>query len=146
MYSGNFKDTIFILNMRIRMMRDTLRLNPSPEIFLERSLDDLTFIDRVLETFTESLLNNDNQYGVNGQHEQVSNTEWQFNQALIDFSLDTNPFPINDYPEAQKQIIALRGRSNARRKTLEENNAVQEVVQAERIVSIAEMNGLLGGI
>ena len=145
MFSGNFEDSIFILKMRIRMIRDTLRLNPSSELYLERSVNDLVFIDSVLETLTSAVLQNTQNNGINS-YESISDAEWEFNQVLTEFSLESSPFSLHEFPEAQKQTVALRVHSDTRRKTFEENSVVAEMVHTEPMVSIAEMSGLLGGI
>ena len=144
MYSGNFEDTVFILNIRIRMIRDTLRLSPSAELFLEKTLDDLAFIDSVLEMLTEALIKNESQ-NRHSAYMDVSGTEWEFSQILTEFFQESSPFPVNAFPKAQKQIIALRGQSNARRKSLEENNEIAEIAQTETMVTSIEMTRLLEG-
>ena len=141
----HYEDSIFILNMRIRTIRDTLRLNPPPELFLERSLEDLVFIDGVLELMVKAILENISQYNANGELEYISDTEWQFNQVLTEFSLETSPFSANAFPETVQKITAMRTSSEARRKIIEENQPL-EIIQAEPVVTSAEMNGLLGGV
>jgi len=142
----NFEDTIFILNMRIRMIRDTLRLTPPPELFLEKSLDDLEFIDSVLEELVRSFTESGSQYDRNGEFEYISDTEWQLSQLLTEFSLESSPFSAQTFPETIEKIAALRSSSNIRRKTLEETSVPLEIAHAEPVVSSAELNGLLGGV
>ena len=144
MYSASFEDTIFILNIRIRMIKDTLRLNPPPELFLERTLDDLAFIDTTLELLTETLIKNLSQYGGNGEFEYLSDTEWQFSQLLTEFSLESSPFSVTIFPETQKTINMLRENGNVRRKTIAEYTLEAEIALAEPVVSSAELSGLLG--
>jgi len=141
-----FEDTIFILNMRIRMIRDTLRLNPPPELFLEKSLDDLGFIDGVLEALVRTFLENGNHYNGNGESDYISDTEWQFIQLLTEFSLESSPFSAGIFPETMEKIAALRRASDARRKAVEGSGLPSEIAQAEPVVTSAEMNGLLGGV
>ena len=140
----HYEDSIFILNMRIRTIRDTLHLNPPPELFLEKSLDDLVFVDGALELMVKAILENISQYNANGELEYISDTEWQFNQVLTEFSLETSPFSANAFPETVQKITAMRASSEARRKIIEENQPL-EIIQAEPVVTSAEMNGLLGG-
>ena len=142
----NFEDTIFILNMRIRMIRDTLRLNPPPELFLEKSLDDLAFIDGALEALVRSFTESNSQYDRSVEFDYISDTEWQLSQLLTEFSLESSPFPVQEFPDTMQKIAALRTSSNVRRKTLEETSVPLEIAHAEPVVSSAELNGLLGGI
>ena len=139
MNSAGFEDSIFIVNMRIRMIRDTLRLNPSPELFLEKCLDDLSFIDRVL-TFLAGMLT------TNEEYIYASDAEWQFSQLLTEFSMESSPFSSNVYIETREKIAVLRETSNERRKTMEESDLPVEMAKAEPVVSSAELSGLLGGV
>jgi len=45
----NFEDTIFILNVRIRMIRDLMRLDTDSNIFYRETMGDLEFISSVLD-------------------------------------------------------------------------------------------------
>ena len=138
MNSVSFEDTIFIINMRIKMLRDILRLNPPSEFFLEKYLDDLAFIDWILACLG-------NQNGGINEFDYVSDTEWQFSQLLTEFSLESSPFSPGIFPEIHEQITSLRLNSEARRKILEESDIPAELTRAEPVVSSAELNGLLGG-
>jgi len=139
-----FEDTIFILNMRIRMIRDTLRLNPPPELFMEKTLDDLMFIDKLMETFVREG-EADGQFCKNGEAVYMSDTEWQFSQLLTEFSLGSSPFSVQLFPEIREKIALLRANSENRRKTIDESGDPEEIARAEPVVSFAEFNGLLGG-
>ena len=145
MYAASFEDTIFILNIRIRMIKDTLRLNPPPELFLERTLDDLEFTNNTLELLTETLIKNVSEYGGNGEFEYLSDTEWQFSQLLTEFSLESSPFSVSIFPETRKVITMLRENGNVRRKNISEYTLDAEIALAEPVVSSAELSGLLSG-
>jgi len=141
----NFEDTIFILNMRIRMIRDTLRLNPPPELFLDKSLDDLAFVDNILETLTRTFLENGSNYSANGESDYIADTEWQFTQLLTEFTLESSPFSDGIFPETLQKIAALRRSSDVRRKAIESAGLPSEIAHAEPVVTSAEMDGLLRG-
>jgi hypothetical protein len=132
------EDTIFIVGMRMRMIRDTLRLNPPSDLFLEKSLDDLCFINHVLISLSQMITENSS-----GFVDYLLDTEWQFSQLLIEFSVDSSPFSIRAFPETREKIASLRTESDARRKTLEESFVLAGDL-AEPVVSSAEMNGLWG--
>ena len=118
------------------MIRDTLRLSPPPELFLEKSLDDLGFLNDILANLTD-------QYNGNGEFDGISDAEWQFNQLLTEFSLDSSPFRVRDFPETWEKITELRRESDSRRKTLENSAIPAETARTEPVVSSAELNGLL---
>jgi len=128
------------------MIKDTLRLNPPPELFLNKSLDDLAFVDSVLELMVRTIMENSGQYSGNGESEYVSDTEWQFIQILTEFALDSSPFSPHAYPEIMKKIAMMRASSESRRKIMEETGPPLEIAQSEPVVTSAELNGLLGGI
>ena len=141
-----FEDTIFILNMRIRIIRDTLRLNPPVEFFLEKTLDDLEFIDGILDTFVQNLAENGRQFYKNGETVYISDTEWQFSQLLTEFSLNSCPFSVQAFPPIQEKITVLRDNCENRRRLVDEAGVPEEIARAEPVVSSAEFNGLLNGI
>jgi hypothetical protein len=132
------EDTIFIISMRMRMIRDTLRLNPPADLFLEKSLDDLCFINHVLVSLSQTVTETNN-----GFVDYLLDTEWQFSQLLIEFSVDSSPFSIRAFPDTREKIASLRMESDTRRKTLEESFVLAGDL-AEPVVSSAEMNGLWG--
>ena len=132
------EDTIFIVGMRMRMIRDTLRLNPPADLFLEKSLDDLCFINHVLISLSQMITENNG-----GFVDYLLDTEWQFSQLLIEFSVDSSPFSIRAFPDTREKIASLRTESDTRRKTLEESFVLTGDL-AEPVVSSAEMNGLWG--
>ena len=136
MNSASFEDTIFIINMRIKMLRDILRLSPPPALFLEKCLDDLAFIGWALGRLGEEFSGVD-------EFDYKSDTEWQFSQLLTEFSLDSSPFSANAFPHTIEKIAALRSASNERRKTLEESDIPSQLAKGEPVVSSAELSGLL---
>jgi hypothetical protein len=142
----NFEDTIFILNLQIRMMKDTLRLNPPPELFMEKCLADLAFIDSVLESLIQAFLENSDQHKGNGESEYISDTEWQFSQLLTEFLLESSPFSARFFPDTMQKVTVLRNASNARRKAIESTVLPTEIANAEPVVSSVELSSLLGGM
>lgn len=138
MNNAAFEDTIFVINMRIRMIRDILSLNPPAELFLEKCLDDLVFVDWVLSCLGD-------QCGGMYEVDYASDTEWQFSQLLTEFAMETSPFAAGVFRQAGAKIALLRSSSDARRKALEESGVSAEMAKAEPVVSSAELSGLLGG-
>ena len=132
------EDTIFIVAMRMKMIRDTLRLNPPPDLFLEKCLDDLGFINHILVSLSQMITETSGSFV-----DYLLDTEWQFSQLLIEFSVDSSPFSIRAYPDTRGKIAALRTESDNRRKTLEESFVLAGDL-AEPVVSSAEINGLWG--
>jgi hypothetical protein len=141
----NFEDTIFILNMRIRLLRDTLRLNPPPELFLNKTLDDLEFLDGILGTFTRDLAENGNNNPIAGElAEYITDTEWQFSQLLTEFSINTGSLSVSAFPQIQEKTTVLCVNSNTRRMLIDKSDISTEAAQSEPVVTSAEFIGLLG--
>jgi hypothetical protein len=113
---------------------------------MEKSLDDLAFIDQILSDLTGRLTENSDYNGRSIEFDYVSDSEWQFNQLLTEFILDSGPFSIQAFPEITERIATLRVASDIRRKSLDESEAPVELARSEPLVSSAEMNGLLGAI
>jgi hypothetical protein len=142
----NFEDNIFILNVRIRMIRDLLKLDPDPALFLDKTLDDLEFIGKTLETLLGSLIANPRLLDRNPQFENLSDAEWQFSQILARFAGDDSPFTESRLPELRNRIARLREASAIRGKAIDESAGPAEQFQTEPVVSQAELSELLKGI
>ncbi|MDR2305537.1 MAG: hypothetical protein LBE10_13255 [Treponema sp.] len=78
----NFEDNIFMLNARLRLVQDQLHLDTDPVLFLQKTLDDVIFIDYVLGILLEQLLQNERLLERDEQLGNLSELEWQFSQAL----------------------------------------------------------------
>jgi hypothetical protein len=141
----DFEDSVFILFLRVRMLRDLLRLNPDPELFLDKTMDDLQFINNTLETLMVDMIANAQIVGRNGEFDSLSDLEWQYNQLLTEFSGDSSPFSAENFPNTRETIFSLKNRSDIRRKTIDESVSPMEQAQAEPMVSPAELTGLLKG-
>jgi hypothetical protein len=144
MNSAGFEDSVFILNMRIRTIKDTLRLRPPPELFLEKYLDDLVFIDHVLAVLAASLKENNNYNNTNGEFDNLMDAEWQFSQLLLEFSNESSPFSANAFPQTKEKITVLRDSSDKRRRAFDEIKLPANTSD-EPLVGFAEMNSLFGG-
>ena len=145
MNSASFQDSIFLVNMRIRMVRDTLRLKPPSEFFLERCLEDLVFIDQVLNSLAQTLASGGDQYGGNGEFSYASDTEWQLSQLLTEFSVEPGPLSSSANPEIHEKITTLHGACETRRKSLEAAEQPSGTDGGDPVVSSAELSSLLGG-
>jgi hypothetical protein len=132
------------------MIRDTLRLNTPPGLFLEKTMDDLGFINVVLTVLVRTLKESNGQLSGNGEFDNISDAEWQFNQLLTEVLYDSSSFFPQSAPEIREKILTLRENSNTRRKELFESGQAAAVIaiaagaQAEAVVSSADLSGLLG--
>jgi len=153
-----FEDTVFLLNIRIRMVRDTMRLNPSGGLFMERCLDDIRFIDDVLSALAEQITMDSERedaddgaadgeatVAATGEVDYAADTEWQFSQLLTEFLLESNAFSARATSTERGKIILLREGSNARRKVFEKFSTSSQADLAEPVVSSTELSILFGG-
>jgi hypothetical protein len=144
----NFEDNLFILNVRIRMIRDMLSLDADSGLFLGKTVEDLEFMDTVLENLTGNLIGNPRLLDRELEFDNLSDIEWQFVQLLIEFMNKSNPFiaGLGEElpPEIKDRISRLKERSAARRKTIEEVAIPwAEQPPMEPVVSPLELGELL---
>ena len=112
----NFEDDIFLLMIRIRMIRDIITLDADPELFLERTLDDIFFIDQTLKTLLGDLERHSHLIERDELLEQLSNADEQFSQVLKDLSVHEGNFSIRELPSLAEKLAAFRSCSLERQK------------------------------
>ena len=139
----NFADNLFILNVRIRMIRDLLRLDPDPGLFLERTMDDLEFIDKALESLMGNLNANTRLFDRNLEFDNLLDIARQFSRLLIEFTEDSSPLSPDKFPQIRERIFRLKDTGAARRKAIDEAAVPAGHIHAEPVVSSAELNELL---
>jgi len=140
----NFEDTLFILNVRIRMIRDLLCLDTDSQAFYRQTMTDLEFISSVLDTLNVQFLENLKFLDREVEADNILDTEWQFSQIINEISGNSSPFSPSIFPEMPAIIAKLRTDSLKRKKSVEESYVPSDNVIAEPVVSNAELNGLLG--
>ena len=140
----NFEDTIFILNVRIRMISDLLRLDTDSELFLDKTIDDLVFIGSILNVLAEKLLANTRFLDRNQSADNLSDIEWRFSKLLMEFSAESSHFSVNRFPNTAQIISGLRMDSENRNKLISSNLVTANYSMSEPVVSIMEMKELLG--
>jgi hypothetical protein len=137
----NFEDNIFILNMRVRMIRDLLLLESDSELFSRKTVEDMKFIDTVLAVMLKNLIENAHLLERNEQFDNLSEIEWQFSQVLSLFLDGSGNISAERCPEFRKDITYLNNQCLARKQTID--NLVNSTVVTEPLVSSLEMNALL---
>ncbi|MDR1566687.1 MAG: hypothetical protein LBS48_05330 [Treponema sp.] len=141
----NFEDNIYATLGRIRMIRDLLALEADPELFLDKTLEDIDFIDSTLRILLSGLL--ENQYLIEREEllSHISELEWQFSQILGNF-LNTQGNIAAQEPSLRDRIAILRTRSLERRRTAENAGAAAGSIPEEPVVSSDEISELLRGL
>ena len=139
----NFEDSLFILMMRIRMIRDIITLDADPELFLEKTLDDIYFADHTLRILLEYL--RENHYLIERVEllEHLSELEWQFSQILQELLDHDGNISIRGIPSIREKISACRNNSLERQKTAESLSPAGSSQPGEPVVSSDELTELL---
>jgi hypothetical protein len=139
----NFEDNIFILMNRIRMLRDLFSVDADPELFLEKTLDDVDFITQALTLLLQQLLENPRFIERSGLFHYLEELEWQFAQVLSDFMNNQGTISARDYPAIIEKIRVLHSRSLERRRTAETAGGASGSQAGEPVVSPDELSELL---
>ncbi|MCL2800210.1 MAG: hypothetical protein FWD28_00445 [Treponema sp.] len=140
----NFEDTIFILNVRIRMIRDLMQLDTDAEVFYRQTMGDIEFISMVLDILTDKFVANLKFLDRETEADNILDAEWQYNQLLNEITSNSSPFTPALFPELPVIIAKLKTDSVKRKKQIEESYVPSEQTSNEPVVSHAELNGLLG--
>jgi hypothetical protein len=139
----NFLDTIFILNTRIRMIRDMLILDVDPDFFLDATLSDVEFIDAALGELLKALIENIRLIDRNGQFRNLQETERQFIGALGDMTNGPGPLVVASFLALREKLGLIREHSLERQKIIEQSISVDKMSLSEPVVSSDELNELL---
>jgi len=141
----NFEDTIYMLNVRIRMIRDLLRLDTDINLFYSQTLADLEFIANALDSLTVKFLENLKFLDRDIEADNILDAEWQFSQLMNEITNNSSPFSKTQFPQMAAFISKLQKDSVRRKTQVEDSYVPAENAQLESVVSNAELNGLLGG-
>jgi hypothetical protein len=142
----NFEDTLYILHSRIQMLQDILALDIPANLFLDKSIDDMEFIDKTLEVLIKALSEDTYIKERDEQLDNFSETEWQFSQVLVRFLSASTVLSAGHHPVLKDKISALRSQSAIRRKIADNSKSRKEGVETIPIVSSDEMSELLKGL
>ncbi|MDR1411326.1 MAG: hypothetical protein LBI91_03885 [Spirochaetaceae bacterium] len=140
----NFEDNIFILNTRIRVVRDLLLLEADPGFFLEKTLNDLEFIGNTLSALFDNLVTNKKYIERNEQLHNLLETERSLSEVLQTILSGDGAFSAGKFPAIRDRISPVLNRSQDRYKTIEGLSFEKPAAAAmEPVVSRDELNELL---
>ncbi|MDR2101150.1 MAG: hypothetical protein LBP43_01105 [Treponema sp.] len=139
----NFDDNIFILTQRIRIIRDLLALDADPDLFLEKTIEDVDFIDTTLEILLDNLVKNDRFIEREFQYENLSEMEWQFSQVLRELLNGSGNISVANFPMIREKIGIMEQHSGNRNKIIENSRGQTDKTPMESVVSSDELNELL---
>jgi hypothetical protein len=140
----NFEDNIFILNTRIRSIRDLLLLDADPDFFLEKTLDDLEFIDNTLSILLDNLINNKRYIERDEQFHNLLETERFLSDVLQEIFTGDGTVSANKFPVIRDRITLIWNHTLDRRKNIESLSfEATEISSMEPVVSRDELSELL---
>jgi hypothetical protein len=139
----NFEDNIYIVLARIKMIQDLLALDTDPELFLDKTLEDIDFIDATLQAFQIQMKENLRLIEHEELLDHLSELEFQFSRALSEFLNSEWTISAQKYPAIRDKMSILRTRSLDRRKTAEIASAATGDFSMAPVVSSDELNELL---
>jgi len=140
----NFEDNIFILMMRLRVIRDTIILDADPELFLEKVLDDITFTGQTLKVLLEYLVENSRLIEREELLEHFCEAEKHYSQVIQDLLSHEGNLSIQEIPAVREKLISQRSASLERRKTAENLSSLESSAgSGSPIVSSDEIAELL---
>jgi hypothetical protein len=139
----NFENNIFILSERIRLLRDILSLETDPEIFLEKTIDDIYFINRTLDILLNILTKNKHLIERDTQFDNLSELEWQFSQVLGGFLSGTGIIAGTISEQYRDTIVQVRGQSQNRQEIIGDSIGKGSITSGEPLVSYDELSELL---
>jgi len=139
----HFEDDIFFLNLLVRMFKDGLELDLDAEIFLNKIIDDLTFLDMTFERILENLTGNERLLDRNEQLLNLQEVEERFADALAKIMSGRGTLSEALSPFLER-FAEFRNRSMGRRSEIEGTKGFQsDSENGPDLVSPFEMNELL---
>jgi hypothetical protein len=139
----NLQDNIFILNSRLKILRDTLILDVDPSLFLEKTLDDIIFLDHALEVLLGQIRDNNRMFERNEVLDYFADLEWEFSRVLEEFSTGSGGVSAASFPAVQDRLRSLRDRGAERRRAVGDERQSTAAPPPEHTVSSDELNALL---
>jgi hypothetical protein len=139
----NFEDNIFILNIRIRMIQDLLILDTDTDLFLNKTLDDLDFINSSLASLLMSLKENLRLIERDEQFHNLTGTEQLFCEVLNELDHGEGNISGLHYPELRDRVGFLQSRSLDRQRSIENLIIEAKNMTLEPVVGYDELHELL---
>ena len=125
------------------MIQDMVTLDADPELFLEKMLDDIFFIDQTLRTLLGSLENNHHLIERDELFEQLSGAEAQFASVLQNLINHEGAFSVMEIPSLAEKLKVFRSGSLERQKIAGKLQPVEKSPAASLYVSSDELTELL---
>jgi hypothetical protein len=141
----NYEDNTFIINTRIRLLHDIFMLEADPELFFKKTLDEIDFINDVLDVLLKALIDNDKLIERGERLHDLLETEWRFTSLLNFLIGGQGSLAGNYHPQLIPKLESVRNDCIRRRDLINEHDAsFREGDRTdERLVSAFELAELL---
>jgi hypothetical protein len=126
------------------MIANTIILDADPDLFLEKTIEDMDFIDASMEILLDSLLKNEKLIERSTQFYNLMETEIHFIDILNNITQSKGSISVSEFPIITEKIEKIRSRSTARQKLIQDSiDALDDTPQDPNVVSSDELNELL---
>ena len=137
------EDNIFMLNARLRLISDLLRLDADPGLFLDKTIDDIDFVDRVLAVIMKYLMDNKMLIEREDELNKLADLEWRFDQLLTGIHGNSDMITGLNLSDNRAKINKIKNNSIERRMAIEKNRAPDRSREGSSVVSSFELTQLL---
>jgi hypothetical protein len=121
-----------------------LLLDTDPDMFLEKTLDDVDFIDKSLSFLLEQLSDNKRFIERTEQFHNLTETERIFAEVLLDLINGDSTISSNKFPAIRDRLTFLWNHTQERKKTIESASSSEvEEGTVDPMVSSDELSELL---
>lgn len=125
------------------MIQDLLILDTDADLFLNKTLDDLSFIHSSLGILLSSLKENFRLIERDEQFHNLAETERQFCEVVSELDHGEGNISVLHYPELRERIAPLLSQSQDRQNSIKELLAEAKHLVMEPVVGYDELHELL---
>jgi hypothetical protein len=125
------------------MLQDMLVLDPDPDLFLEKTLDDLDFIGGSLAALLEKLSQHKHLIELEEQYHNLFETETRFLDLLNELARGGGVISAGRFPVIQEKIETLTSRARERQRLIDTSLEKTVTKNPEPVVSSDELQELL---
>jgi hypothetical protein len=125
------------------MVQDILVLEPDPELFLKKTMEDIDFIDDTLGLLLDGLLENPHLIERNEQLVNLYDIECQFLQILTQLLTGSGNISVLRFPVLREKTTFLQAHSMTRKKLIDDFRNKTDQSNIEPLVSTDELSALL---
>jgi hypothetical protein len=139
----NFEDNLYLLLIRIKLVRDTLTLDMDPEIFFNKSLDDIDFIHQTLEIILKKIQDNQQRIDRESLLDHLLQIERQYSGVLSKILYGSGSISADENPALEEKLSTFQKACTERQETIEALGTAIGKYPKEPVISLDELNELL---